>query len=104
MEGGGDGMMGLVSRSISVAIFVKKDVIFFRVRRVCLTYSHGGILRGRKWERKLTGLVNHLLPPHSNQPRCPPQEVVHMTPYGVFLISLYGSASFTEIYFCSDGK
>ena len=50
MEGDADGMMGLVSRSISVAIFAKKDVIFFRVRRVCLTYSHGGILRGRKRE------------------------------------------------------
>jgi hypothetical protein len=39
------------------------------------------ITRLRGWE--LTGFANHLSPPNSNQPRCPPQDVVIITPYGV---------------------
>lgn len=40
---------------------------------------------GRKKSKRndwdlLTGFVNHLVPPYSYQPRCPPQDVVHNTP------------------------
>lgn len=35
---------------------------------------------GREGRCELTGFTNHLSPPNSNQPRCPPQDVVIITP------------------------
>lgn len=42
---------------------------------------------------KLTGLECHLPPPHSNQLKCPPLPVAHITTYGFCRISSYGTAS-----------
>lgn len=50
----------------------------------------------------LTGLVNHLPPPVSNQLRCPPFVVVHSTAKGFCLNSSNGIASLTAIYFRSQ--
>jgi hypothetical protein len=49
--------------------------------------------RQRRMRLGLTALTNHLPPPNSNQPRCPPSAVVHSTPYGVACTSIFGSAS-----------
>lgn len=43
--------------------------------------------------RRRTTLVNHLDPPSSYHPKCPPLSVVHSTPYGVSWTSNRGSAS-----------
>ena len=50
-----------------------------------------------------TGFANHLPPPLSNQPRCPPKVVVQSTVYGLYLISSSGSASLTAICCTLDG-
>ena len=50
-----------------------------------------------------TGFANHLPPPRSNQPRCPPKVVVQIIVYGLCLISSSGIASLTAIYCVLNG-
>jgi hypothetical protein len=47
----------------------------------------------RSLQKRPTGLRCQRPPPYSNQPRCPPPPVAHITIYGFLRISSYGTPS-----------
>lgn len=50
-----------------------------------------------KLKKLVIGLVYHLVPPRSNQQRCPPRDVVSRTVFGFCLNSSNGIASRTDM-------